>query len=163
MKWENLTDEKNLRYLLRNDTGIELVFEKNKSYYEGECVIGDRPYSIVRKGFWKTHIDLVGDDGKPIASLLLEKWYSRKWRLQIDDHNYYIKYQNNPMFELIVEDYSSETLIKYKLLADEEETGAELEILTEPAAGEGHLNIMILMAWYIILPICVENTADLAH
>jgi hypothetical protein len=157
--WKNVSDDKKLSYSFNDGCSIELSFDKDKSYYEGESVIDGRQYFITRKGFWKTNVTLTKPDGNVVATLLQEKWYARKWRVQLDGFNYYVRYQNNPLFELIVEDYASEPVLKYKLLAGSDETAAELQVISHTEHKE-HIHFLILIGWYIIVPIYIEDTNE---
>ena len=75
--WKNVSDDKKLSYSFNDGCSIELSFDKDKSYYEGESVIDGRQYFITRKGFWKTNVTLTKPDGNVVATLLQEvaRWH----------------------------------------------------------------------------------------
>lgn len=159
MKWVNKSDLQYLRYELQDNSECQalLLFDKNATYSTGTCIINGEKFLLVREGFWNSRINLINSSGRIIAVAYNEKSNANRWRLQINNKNYFIRYKQLPFFEIITEDFTSSTIFSYSLMHNDENPDIKIEILAKHVSG---LLYMLIINWYIMIPLCIENSVD---
>src|SRR5947209_4732823 len=64
--------------------------------------IGQKQFSVERKGFWG-HILLVTNQmGEEILKLYPAKWYANHWVVEYGGKSYYLTVRNNPLAEFVI-------------------------------------------------------------
>lgn len=159
MLWKKETRGNRLAYeLISNEKMIaRIVFDTNKSYHEATCIVDGSLYKVSRSGFWKTKIHFVNERDDLIATIDQERMQSRKWRIHFLNKIYHIHYHNNPLFELVIYDEQFSYLITYKLNVADEHYSADVEI-HNVAFQFSEKNLLLIIGWYLFMPIAHENT-----
>lgn len=118
------------------------------------CQIEDKEFTIRRKGFWKSSIDIVDNGGKIIAKTYIEKWYANSSVLEFDDKKYKLILHNNPLAEYSIID-DGKNLVSYGLAADNG------KVNTRITGEDNHSNYLFdFLLWYLFVPIATENMGD---
>lgn len=161
MIWKKEMNKNRLAYELIDHGALiaRMVFDTNKSYHEATCIVGDKLYTIQRTGFWKNRIELIDENGKLSGTILQEKVQSRKWKINFLQNTYFIHYHNNPLFELVIYDENFSYLITYKLNIFDEVYTADVEV-HNIAVNFLEKNLLLMLGWYLFIPIAQENTID---
>ena len=118
------------------------------------CQIGNDTFTIRRKGFWGTNLEVLDQQGIEVARLYAEKWFANHFKLEFEGKTYKIVVRNNPMAEYaIIED--NQVILAYGL--DTNEGSVVVRINSYLAPEQRFFDFLL---WYLFLPIATENMSD---
>ncbi len=132
------------------------------SLTRAECTFGNLSFHAGKKGFWSTSIQISLPDGQAALFATTENWFSTTETLHCGTKEFKIRWQNNPLAELII----YETDRKYPLLTIGLKTEGGYAVtrfqVTEAARQLPQFPYLLAYAWCAFLPASQGDDVALA-
>ena len=116
--------------------------------------IGQKHFSIERKGFWGNILLVTDTEEQEILKVYPEKWYANHWMVNYDGKNYQLLVRNNPLAEYVISD-GKKQILAYGLKPN----GGKVQAKITAAVDQSDF-ILDFLIWYLFAPVAQENIGD---
>lgn len=152
-KWVKMGEGK-YSFIVNDKEEGRLTFQPQTVESKATITLSGKNYLLQRKGFWKSQLELTGDNGQPILKTYYEKWYANSSVLEYSSRKFKLVVRNNPMAEWAILADDKEWLA-YGLTTDNGKVAVKIT-----TAAENNDWLFDFLLWYLFAPVAHENSGD---